>query len=65
MTRILENMQPFALLVLRAVLGLVMAVHGWIITPFPIKKAVARFSQATAVKPTDGVPNGLLLNVEF
>ena len=30
MTRILENMQPFALLVLRAVLGLVMAAHGWL-----------------------------------
>lgn len=30
MIRILENMQPFALLVLRAVLGLVMAVHGWL-----------------------------------
>ena len=28
--RILENMQPFALLVLRAVLGLVMAAHGWL-----------------------------------
>jgi len=27
--RILENMQPFALLVLRAVLGLVMAAYGW------------------------------------
>ena len=27
--RILENMQPFALLVLRAVLGLVMTAHGW------------------------------------
>ena len=30
MMRILENMQPFALLVLRAVLGLVMAAHGWL-----------------------------------
>lgn len=30
MTRILENMQPFALLVLRAVLGLVMVAHGWL-----------------------------------
>ena len=30
MKRILENMQPFALLVLRAVLGLVMAAHGWL-----------------------------------
>ena len=30
MIRILENMQPFALLVLRAVLGLVMAAHGWL-----------------------------------
>ena len=30
MSRFLENMQPFALLVLRAVLGLVMAVHGWL-----------------------------------
>ena len=29
MKRILENMQPFALLVLRAVLGLVMATYGW------------------------------------
>ena len=29
MNRILENMQPFALLVLRAVLGLVMTVNGW------------------------------------
>lgn len=29
MTRILENMQPFALFVLRAVLGLVMAAYGW------------------------------------
>ena len=29
MNRILENMHPFALLVLRAVLGLVMAAHGW------------------------------------
>ena len=29
MNRILENMQPFALLVLRAVLGLVMAAYGW------------------------------------
>ena len=29
MKRILENMQPFALLMLRAVLGLVMAAHGW------------------------------------
>ena len=28
--RVLENMQPFALLVLRAVLGLVMAAHGWL-----------------------------------
>jgi putative oxidoreductase len=27
--RFLENMQPFALLVLRAVLGLVMAAYGW------------------------------------
>jgi len=30
MNRILENMQPFALLVLRAVLGLILAVHGWL-----------------------------------
>ena len=30
MIRILENMQPFALLVLRAVLGLVLAAHGWL-----------------------------------
>ncbi|MGH9670094.1 MAG: DoxX family protein [Terriglobales bacterium] len=30
MMRILENMQPFALLVLRAVLGLVMAARGWL-----------------------------------
>jgi putative oxidoreductase len=30
MNRILENMQPFALLVLRATLGLVMAAHGWL-----------------------------------
>ncbi len=30
MMRILENMQPFALLVLRAVLGLVMTAHGWL-----------------------------------
>lgn len=30
MNRILENMQPFALLVLRAVLGLVMASYGWL-----------------------------------
>ena len=30
MKRVLENMQPFALLVLRAVLGLVMATHGWL-----------------------------------
>ena len=29
MNRFLENMQPFALLVLRAVLGLVMAAYGW------------------------------------
>ena len=29
MNRILENMQPFALLVLRAVLGVVMAAYGW------------------------------------
>jgi putative oxidoreductase len=29
MSRFLENMQPFALLVLRAVLGLVMAAYGW------------------------------------
>lgn len=29
MMRTLENMQPFALLVLRAVLGLVMAAYGW------------------------------------
>lgn len=30
MNRILENMQPFGLLVLRAVLGMVMAAHGWL-----------------------------------
>lgn len=29
MNRILENMQPFGLFVLRAVLGLVMAAYGW------------------------------------
>lgn len=29
MKRILENMQPFGLFVLRAVLGLVMAAYGW------------------------------------
>ena len=28
--RILENMQPFALLVLRAVLGVVMTAAGWL-----------------------------------
>ena len=30
MNRILENMQPFALLVLRATLGLIMTTYGWL-----------------------------------
>ena len=30
MKRVLENMQPFALLVMRATLGLVMASYGWL-----------------------------------
>jgi putative oxidoreductase len=47
--RFLENMQPFALLVLRAVLGLVMAAYGW-------EKVNGGMAQFKGFLPTIGIP---------
>lgn len=49
MNRFLENMQPFALLVLRAVLGLVMAAYGW-------QKVNGGMAQFQGFLPTIGIP---------
>ena len=49
MTRVLENMQPFALLVLRAVLGLIMMVHGWL-------KVAGGMAEFQGLLSTIGIP---------
>jgi putative oxidoreductase len=49
MKRVLENMQPFALLVLRATLGLVMTSYGWL-------KVTAGMAEFKAFVVTIGFP---------